>query len=82
MKVYIKIKNKTYKINFKTISRNILIILAFISITKYINIMNNYNKIQLERYSQFVEYAQKNDIAITQTNYESYIENEFCNKNN
>lgn len=66
MKVYIKLKNKTYKINFKAILRNILIILAFISITKYINIMSNYNNVQLERYSQFVEYAQKNDIAITQ----------------
>lgn len=73
MKIYIKTKNKKYYINFKTILRNILIILAIIGITKYINAMNNYNNVQLTRYEQFVEYAQKNDIAITQANYESYI---------
>lgn len=73
MKIYIKTKNKKYYINFKTILRNIIIILVFIGITKYINVMNNYNNVQLTRYEQFVEYAQKNDIAITQANYESYI---------
>lgn len=67
------IKNKTYKINFKTILRNLIIILAFISITQYIKIMHNYNTALLTQYSDFVEYAQNNDIAITQANYESYI---------
>lgn len=73
MKIYIKIKNKKYYISFNKILRNILIILAIIGITKYINVINNYNNVQLTRYEQFVEYAQKNDIAITQANYESYI---------
>ena len=73
MKIYIKTKNKKYYISFNKILRNILIILAIIGITKYINVINNYNNVQLTRYEQFVEYAQKNDIAITQANYESYI---------
>ena len=73
MKIYIKTKNKKYYINFKTILRNIIIILAIMGITKYINVMNNYNNVQLTRYQQFVKYAQENDIAITQANYESYI---------
>lgn len=76
MKVLIKTKNKTYKINLKTILRNIIVILAVAGIIKYINFMNNYNNKLLADYAKFVEYAKNNDIAITQSNYESYITNE------
>ena len=38
--------------------------------------MNNYNKKVFAVYDDFVNYAQKNDIAITQANYESYIKSQ------
>lgn len=75
MGIYIKLKNKTYTIQFKTIFKIILIALALISITKYFNFVDSNTKKLITNYSQFVEYAKKNDIAITQENYESYIEN-------
>ena len=75
MGIYIKLKNKTYTIQFKTIFKIILIALALISITKYFNFVDSNTKKLITNYSQFVEYAKKNDIAISQENYESYIEN-------
>ena len=75
MEIIIKTKkNRKFTFKIKTILRNILIILAIIIISKYIKFMSNYNTTQLEIYSQFVEYAQEKDIAITQTNYQSYIQ--------
>lgn len=75
MGIYIKLKNKTYTIQFKTIFKIILIALALLSMTKYFNFVDSNTKKLITNYSQFVEYAKKNDIAITQKNYESYIEN-------
>lgn len=63
------------KLNYKKIKRNILIIIFVILAIKYIQIISNYNNTKLERYAHFVEYAKDNDIAITKTNYESYILN-------
>lgn len=65
----------TIKLNKRKIKRNILIILFIILVIKYISFMNNYNKKVFAVYDDFVNYAQKNDIAITQANYESYILN-------
>ena len=62
----------TIKLNKRKIKRNILIILFIILVIKYISFMNNYNKKVFAVYDDFVNYAQKNDIAITQANYESY----------
>ncbi len=72
MEIYIK--NKKYYIDFKTILRNILVILVIMLFTKYINIIDNYNNVLLTKYEHFVEYAQEKDIAITQANYISYIQ--------
>lgn len=66
----------TIKLNKRKIKRNILIILFIILVIKYISFMNNYNKKVFAVYDDFVNYAQKNDIAITQANYESYIKSQ------
>lgn len=66
----------TIKLNKKKIKRNILIIIFIILVIKYISFMNNYNKKVFAVYDDFVNYAQKNDIAITQANYESYIKSQ------
>lgn len=66
----------TIKLNKKKIKRNILIIIFIILVIKYIGFMNNYNKKVFAVYDDFVNYAQKNDIAITQANYESYIKSQ------
>lgn len=63
------------KLNYKKIKRNILIIIFTFLVIKYIQIMSNFNNAKLEKYAHFVEYAKNNDIAITKTNYESYILN-------
>lgn len=63
----------TIKLNKSKIKRNIIIIIFLILTIKYISFMNNYNKKVFAVYVDFVNYAQKNDIAITQVNYESYI---------
>lgn len=44
MGIYIKLKNKTYTIQFKTIFKIILIALALISITKYFNFVDSNTK--------------------------------------
>lgn len=75
MGIYIKLKNKTYAIQFKTILKGILVIMILTSIIKYLDTVDSSTKMQMANYSQFIEYAKKNDIAITQANYESYIEN-------
>lgn len=74
MRIYVKFKNKTYTIQFKTILKGILVITILTSIIKYINTVDSNTKMQMANYSQFIEYAKQNDIAITQANYESYIE--------
>lgn len=65
----------TIKLNKRKIKRNIIIIIFLMLTIKYISFMNNYNKKVFAVYDDFVNYAQKNDIAITKMNYESYISN-------
>lgn len=66
----------TIKLNKRKIKRNVIIIIFLILTIKYIGFMNNYNKKVFAVYDDFVNYAQKNDIAITQANYESYIKSQ------
>ena len=66
----------TLKLNKRKIKRNVIIIIFLILTIKYISFMNNYNKKVFAVYDDFVNYAQKNDIAITQANYESYIKSQ------
>lgn len=65
----------TIKLNKRKIKRNIIIIIFLMLTIKYISFMNNYNKKVFAVYDDFVNYAQKNDIAITKMNCESYILN-------
>lgn len=64
---------KKRKIDFKIVLRNIIILLLFILFINYTNFINNTTNKLIDLHSSFVAYAQKNDIALTQENYASYI---------
>ena len=64
---------RKYKINFKKVKRNILII-AFIALSIfYIKCMNNYTNKNLKSCQEFAQYAEENNIALTQDNYNKYL---------
>ena len=73
MKIYIKIKQKTYYLNFKTILRNIIIIALLAISIKYFQTMQKYNNNLLSKYEEFQEYALSNDITITQDTFQKYL---------
>ena len=73
MKIYIKIKEKTYYLNFKTILRNIIIIALLAISIKYFQTMQKYNNNLLSKYEEFQEYALSNDIPITQNTFQKYL---------
>lgn len=65
----------TIKLNKRKIKRNILIIIFTILIIKYVGFMNNYNKKAFAVYDNFVNYAEQNELTISQENYKAYIKN-------
>ena len=73
MKIFIKIKEKTYYLNFKTILRNIIIIALLAISIKYFQTMQKYNNNLLSKYEEFQEYALNNDIPITQDTFQKYL---------
>lgn len=73
MKIYIKIKEKTYYLNFKTILRNIIIIALLAISIKYFQTMQKYNNNLLSKYEEFQEYTLSNDIPITQDTFQKYL---------
>ena len=66
---------KKYKLNYKKIKRNILIIMIILIFTLYIKTMSNYTSNNLKSCQEFSEYAQKYNIPLTQGNYINYINN-------
>ena len=50
MRIYVKFKNKTYTIQFKTILKGILVITILTSIIKYINTVDSNTKMQMANY--------------------------------
>lgn len=66
-------KKTRYKLNFKKIFRNILIIIFLIISINYIKNMNLYNKKVFSNYPEFIEYAKSNNLTITEDNYKNFI---------
>ena len=66
-------KRKKYKLNFKKIKRNIFILLLLILSIYYINFMNQNTNENIKKCQAFTEYAQQNNISLTQDNYKIYL---------
>lgn len=66
---------KKYKLNYKKIKRNILIILFLILFIKYIKYMNNYNKKSLATFNQYSTQCEITGAKVNQEDYKTYIKN-------
>lgn len=68
-----KQKKIKYKLNFKKIKRNIIILILLTIAIMYSNYINNYTDKNIKSCQAFVEYAHKNNISLTQDEYINFM---------
>lgn len=65
-------QKKVYKLNYKTIKRNILILLFLILFVKYINFMDNYNKKSLAVYQDYITQCEIEGVKANQEDFKAF----------
>lgn len=62
-----------YKLNYNKILRNISILLLITLIIIYIKVISANTSDQLQKVSDFTDYAKSSGISLTQANYKEFI---------
>lgn len=63
---------KRYYINFKTVKRNILVILFILAFIKYCSFMSSYNKKVFATYNDYLTYCENQNIKVSQEDYKNF----------
>jgi len=66
---------KRYKLNYKKIKRNILILIILILTALYIGKMQEQTENKIESVQAFTEYAKERGLALTDSNYKEFLKN-------